>query len=123
MPRAGSWWLSELVGRKIQIECGCGVRKRYDAKTMLERIGDRSMPSLLIELAIANGCDKTRNKFYDRCRMVYRNTLPDQDNPVSRLNRPEMRGRPALPMRSPSPICRSGMSFSASAGGAAIKAG
>jgi hypothetical protein len=90
---------------------------------MLERIGDSSMPSLLIELAIANGCGKTRNKFYDRCRMVYRNTLPDQDKAVSRLSRPAMRGRPALPMRSPSPIFRSGMSSSVSAGGAAMTAG
>ncbi len=72
MPRAGAWWLSELAGRKIRVECECGVKKRYDAAQILKRLGDRSMPALLTELAIANGCDRTANRFYDRCRLTYR---------------------------------------------------
>ncbi|ACP24937.1 hypothetical protein NGR_c11520 [Sinorhizobium fredii NGR234] len=123
MPRAGAWWLSEFVGRKIQIECECGVKKQYDARAMLKRIGDRSMPTLLTELAIANGCVKTGNKFYDRCRLVYQHALPDQDNKLSRWNRPTVRRRPALPRRSPSQTFRNGMTCSAAAADAAVKAG
>ncbi|MEY9328223.1 hypothetical protein [Sinorhizobium fredii] len=123
MPRAGAWWLSELVDRKIRIECECGVKRRYDARAMLKRIGDRTMPALLTELAIANGCVKTGNKFYDRCRLVYQDTLPDQDNKSSRWNRPTVRRRPALPRRSPSQTCRNGMTCSAVAADAAAKAG
>lgn len=65
MPRSGSWWLSEFTGEKIRIECECGISRIYDSKTMLERIGERSMPGLLTELALANGCKRTTNKFYD----------------------------------------------------------
>jgi hypothetical protein len=123
MPRAGAWWLSELVDRKIRIECECGVKRRYDARAMLKRIGDRTMPALLTELAIANGCVKTGNKFYDRCRLVYQDTLPDQDNKFSRWNRPTVRRRPALPTRSPSQTFRNGMTCSAVAADAAARTG
>ncbi len=123
MPRDGAWSLSELVGRKIRIECECGVKRCYDARAMLKRIGDRTMPALLTELAIANGCGKTANKFYDRCRLVYRDTLPDQDNKLSRWNRPTVRRRPALPRKSPSQTFRNGMSFSANAAAAAVRNG
>ncbi|PDT82321.1 hypothetical protein CO676_16715 [Sinorhizobium sp. BJ1] len=123
MPRAGAWWLSELVGRKIRIECECGVKRCYDARAMLKRTGDRTMPALLTELAIANGCVKTGNKFYDRCRLVYRETLPDQDDKLSRWNRPTVRRRPALPTRSPSRTFRNGMTCSAVAADAAARTG
>ncbi|MEY9773044.1 hypothetical protein ABIA14_005385 [Sinorhizobium fredii] len=65
------------------LSANAGVKRRYDAKAMLRRIGDRTMPTLLTELAIANGCVKTGNKFYGRCRLVYRDTLPDQDDKLS----------------------------------------
>ncbi|MET4687425.1 hypothetical protein [Sinorhizobium fredii] len=99
------------------------MKKQYDAAAMLKRLGDRTMPALLTELAIANGCGKTGNKFYDRCRLVYRDTLPDQDNKLSRWNRPTVRRRPALPRRSPSQTFRNGMTCSALAADAAAKAG
>lgn len=51
MPKAGSWRLSEFIGEKIRIECECGVKKTYDAKAILDRIGDRSMPGLLTAMA------------------------------------------------------------------------
>ncbi|WP_080582692.1 hypothetical protein [Sinorhizobium fredii] len=123
MPRAGAWWLSEFVGRKIRIECECGVKKQYDAAAMLKRIGDRAMPTLLTELAVANGCGKTGTRFYDRCRLVYQHALPDQDNKLSRWNRPTVRRRPALPRRSPSQTFRNGMTCSVLAADAAAKAG
>lgn len=123
MPRAGAWWLSEFVGRKIRIECECGVKRRYDAAAMLKRIGDRSMPALLTELAIANGCERTGNRFYDRCRLVYCHALPDQDNQFSRSNRLAMRRRPALLTKSPSRTYRNGSICSAVAADAAAKVG
>lgn len=123
MPRAGAWWLSELAGRKIRVECECGVKKRYDAAQMLKRLGDLSMPALLTELAIANGCDRTTNRFYDRCRLTYRNTLPNQENMLSRLNRLTMRRQPALLMRSASRTYRNGSICSAVAADAAAKVG
>lgn len=75
------------------------MKKSYDAAQMLKR--DRSMPELLTELAIANGCNRTANRYYNRCRLTYRNTLPDQENKLSRLNRLTMRRQPALLTRSP----------------------
>ncbi|WP_244496110.1 hypothetical protein [Ensifer sp. Root31] len=38
MPKNGAWWLSELVA-KVRVECSCGVKKQYDAKALLERVG------------------------------------------------------------------------------------
>ncbi|MDW9493950.1 hypothetical protein GOC57_11675 [Sinorhizobium meliloti] len=124
MPKAGSWRLCEFIGEKIRIECECGVRKTYDAKAMLDRIGDRSMPGLLTELAIANGCDRTTNKFYDRCKLHYGETIVAKEGLLSRGSRPTVRRRrPALQMKSPLQICRIGMSSSASVAPAAAKAG
>ncbi|RVK29498.1 hypothetical protein CN163_28530 [Sinorhizobium meliloti] len=123
MPRSGAWWLSEFHGEKIRVECECGVRRIYDAKAMLDRIGDRSMPALLTELSLANGCNRTANKFYDRCKLSYGNTMLAKERLLSRASRPSVRQRrPALQMKSPLPICRNGTSSSASAATAATKA-
>ncbi|XEN33430.1 hypothetical protein M728_004091 (plasmid) [Ensifer sp. WSM1721] len=123
MPRSGSWWLSEFAGEKIRIECECGVSRIYDAKAMLERIGERSMPGLLTELALANGCKRTTNKFYDRCKLNYGSTMLAKEGLLSRASRPTVRRRrPALQKKSPSQICRNGTSSFASAAHAAAKA-
>ncbi len=124
MPRAGSWRLSEFVGEKIRIECECGVRKTYDAKAMLDRIGDRSMPGLLTELAIANGCNRTTNKFYDRCKLHYGDTIVAKEGLLSRVSRLTVRRRrPALQMKSPLQICPSGTSYSVNVAHAGAKTG
>ncbi|MGK9340255.1 hypothetical protein [Sinorhizobium meliloti] len=124
MPRAGSWRLSEFVGEKIRIECECGIRKTYDGKAMLDRIGDRGIPGLLKELAVANGCDRTINKFYDRCKLHYGDTIVAKEGLLSRGSRPTVRQRrPALQMKSPLQICPIGMSSSANVAHAVAKAG
>jgi len=38
---------------------------------MLEKIEDIRLPELRLKLAEAEGCDKTRNAYYDRCGLVY----------------------------------------------------
>jgi len=122
MPRSGSWWLSEFTGEKIRIECECGISRIYDSKTMLERIGERSMPGLLTELALANGCKRTTNKFYDRCKLNYGSTMLAKEGLLSRSSRATVRRRrPALQKKSPSQIYRGTSSF-ASAARAAAKA-
>ncbi|RVH91695.1 hypothetical protein CN074_27435 [Sinorhizobium medicae] len=124
MPKAGSWRLSEFIGEKIRVECECGVKKTYDAKAILDRIGDRSMPGLLTELAIANGCNRTTNKFYDRCKLHYGNTVVAKEGFLSRGSRPTVRRRrPAVQMKSPLQTCPIGMSSSANVAPAGAKAG
>ncbi|RVP09736.1 hypothetical protein CN085_11390 [Sinorhizobium meliloti] len=124
MPRSGAWWLSEFVGEKIRVECDCGVRRTYDAKAMLDRIGDRSMPALLTDLALANRCTRTANKFYDRCKLSYGSTMLAKERLLSRSSRPTVRQRrPALQMKSPLQICRNGTSSLAGAAPVDVKAG
>ncbi|AHK44312.1 hypothetical protein OV14_2741 [Ensifer adhaerens OV14] len=91
MPKNGAWWLSELVA-KVRVECSCGVKKQYDAKALLERIGDMPMPSLLDKLAQANGCSKTKNNFNDRCQLKYSDPMPSEA-PPSRSYRLAMRSQ------------------------------
>ncbi len=117
MPKNGAWWLSELVA-KVRVECSCGMKKQYDAKALLERIGDMPMPSLLGQLAQANGCSKTKNNFNDRCQLRYSEPMPSEV-PPSRSYRLAMRSQPDDRKKSPSLICRNGMSFSANANAAA----
>ncbi|WP_245449307.1 hypothetical protein [Ensifer sp. NM-2] len=117
MPKNGAWWLSELVA-KVRVECSCGVKKQYDAKALLERVGDIPMPSLLEKLAQAKGCSKTKNNFNDRCQLKYSDPMPSEA-PPSRLYRLAMRSQPDDRKKSPSPTCRNGMSFSAIANAAA----
>lgn len=51
--------LSQFAGRKIGIECACGLRRRYDATAMLARLGhDIDMPTLKKKLSTAEGCDR-----------------------------------------------------------------
>lgn len=75
MPKGDAWWLSEFV-LKIRVQCECGLKKQYDAKALLDRIGDQRMPSLLPQIARANGCTKTVNQIRDRCRLHYVDTHP-----------------------------------------------
>ena len=49
----------------------CGMARRYDANAMLERIGDRPMPLLLIDIAAAEGCPRAGSKSDDRCMLHY----------------------------------------------------
>ena len=64
--------LSDFAGRKVIVYCSkCGMRKQYDASAMLEKIEDIRLPELRLKLAEAEGCDKTRNAYYDRCGLVY----------------------------------------------------
>lgn len=122
MPRGDAWWLSELVF-KVQIECECGLKKQYDAKALLDRIGDERMPSLLPRLARANGCTKTENQIRERCKLHYTHALPEEQPPSRRLRPAIARRRPGNPRKSPSPICRSGMTYSATASAAGACAG
>ncbi|MBD9491546.1 hypothetical protein [Ensifer sp. ENS11] len=117
MPKNSAWWLSELVA-KVRVECSCGMKKQYDAKALLERIGDMPMPSLLGQLAQANGCSKTKNTFNDRCQLKYSDAMP-LEAPPSRSYRLAMRSQPDDRKKSHSLSCRNGMSFSAIANAAA----
>lgn len=64
--------LSDHRGGKIAVICEkCGLQRRYDANAMLERIGDRPMPILLIEVAQAEGCPRAGSKGEDRCMLHY----------------------------------------------------
>ena len=47
------------------------MQRRYDANAMLERIGDHPMPSLLIDIAVAEGCPRAGSKGDDRCMLHY----------------------------------------------------
>ncbi|SDA99399.1 hypothetical protein [Sinorhizobium sp. NFACC03] len=50
MPKNGAWWLSELVA-KVRVECSCGLKKQYDAKALLERVGEAIDPRVQIFMA------------------------------------------------------------------------
>lgn len=64
--------LSDHRGGKIAVICEkCGLQRRYDADAMLARIGDRPMPELLIEIAVAEGCPRAGSKVEDRCMLHY----------------------------------------------------
>ena len=64
--------LSDHKGGKIAVICSkCGLQRRYDANAMLERIDDRPMPLLLIEIAKAEGCPRAGSKGDDRCMLHY----------------------------------------------------
>ena len=64
--------LSDFAGRKVIVLCKkCGLRKQYDANAMLAKIGDVRLPELRLKLAEAEGCDKTKNAYYDRCALRY----------------------------------------------------
>ena len=64
--------LSDHRGGKIAVICGkCGMRKRYDASAMLQRIDDLPMPVLLIEIAKAEGCPFAGKKEGERCMLHY----------------------------------------------------
>jgi RNase P subunit RPR2 len=64
--------LADHRGGKIVVICEkCGMRRRYDATAMLARIGDLPMPSLLMEIARAEGCPRAGNKSEDRCMLHY----------------------------------------------------
>eukprot|EP01034_Spumella_vulgaris_P016111 gene16111-20588_t len=84
------------------------MKKQYDAKALLDRIGDVSMPSLLAQLANANGCSKTKNTFNDRCQLRYSDRMPVETTP-SRPYRLAVRSQPDDRKKSRSPIYRSGM--------------
>lgn len=120
MPKNGALWLSEIAA-KVRVECDCGLKRQYDAEALLARIDDLPLPSLLNKLARANGCTKTENPFSDRCRLVYCDLAP-KEPPPSRSYRLAMRRQPDDLRKSPSPICRNGMSFSANANVAAENA-
>ena len=47
------------------------MQRRYGANAMLERIGDRPMPGLLIDIAKAEGCPRAGTKGDDRCMLQY----------------------------------------------------
>ncbi|MCJ8521234.1 hypothetical protein ABID21_004309 [Pseudorhizobium tarimense] len=38
---------------------------------MLQKTRDMSLPELRLKIAAAEGCPKTRNPYYDRCRLAY----------------------------------------------------
>lgn len=64
--------LSDYRGGKIAVVCGkCGLQRRYDGTSMLERIEDMPLPVLLIEIAKAEGCPLAGNKSEDRCMLGY----------------------------------------------------
>ncbi|WP_455918744.1 hypothetical protein [Ensifer canadensis] len=117
MPKDGAWWLSELIA-KVRVECSCGMKKQYDAKALLDRVGDIPMPSLLGQLAKANGCTKTKNNFNDRCQLKYSDPMPSEA-PPSRSYGLAMRSQPVDLRKSPSRTYRNGTSSSANANAAA----
>ncbi|RVE80793.1 hypothetical protein [Sinorhizobium meliloti] len=122
MPRSGTWWLSErLCWKKIRVKCECGVKRQYDAKALFDRIGDRSMPALLGEIAAAIGCEKSANVYRDRCKLTYE--MPPGELSASRRSRLVMRPQPAPPTRSLSRTSRNGATSYASAGAAVTSTG
>ncbi|RVL88558.1 hypothetical protein CN131_22970 [Sinorhizobium meliloti] len=115
MPRSGAWWLSErLYWKKIRVQCECGIKRQYDAKALIDRIGDRSMPGLLADLSAAIGCAKSANLYRDRCKLTY--DMPPGELSASRRSRLVMRPQPAPLTRSHSRIFPNGATFFASAG-------
>jgi len=122
MPRSGTWWLSErLYWKKIRVECQCGVKRQYDAKTLFDRIGDRSMPALLGEISAAIGCAKSANVYRDRCKLTYE--MPRRELSASRRSRLVMRPQPAPLTRSLSRTSPFGATSYASAGAAVTSIG
>ncbi len=72
MPKDGVYVLSDIKAEKICIACPCGLSRRYDRLKLLERAGDRGMPSLLLELARREGCKITdAMRSGDRCKVYY----------------------------------------------------
>lgn len=71
-PRRGIPRLSDHKDGKIAVVCEkCGLRRRYDTNAMLARIGDETMPLLLIKVAAAEGCERAGSKGDDRCMLHY----------------------------------------------------
>jgi hypothetical protein len=72
LPRRGVPKLSDHRDGKIAVACEkCGMMRRYDANEMFKSIGDRPMPMLLIDIAIAEGCPRAGSKSDDRCMLHY----------------------------------------------------
>lgn len=69
---SGAYMLSQFAGRKVGIECACGLRRRYDASAMLARLGgDIDMPSLMKRLSKAEGCDRKDMMERSLCTVGY----------------------------------------------------
>lgn len=49
----------------------CGLQRRYDVDKMLQRIEDQPMPSLLLKIAKAEGCERVDNVYSDRCQLHF----------------------------------------------------
>lgn len=72
LPHRGIPKLSDYRGAKIHVVCDtCGMRRRYDAAQMLERVGDRPMPMLLFEIAKAEGCTRAGSRMGEPCGLHY----------------------------------------------------
>ena len=72
MPRGGVFVLSDIKAEKICIACPCGLARRYDRRKLLDRAGDRGMPSLLLDLAKREGCQITDvMRSGGRCQVYY----------------------------------------------------
>ncbi|TRL35475.1 hypothetical protein [Rhizobium straminoryzae] len=69
--RHSSPYLSDFVGGKVFTVCPkCGLQRRYDAATLLERAGDHCLPDLLKRIAMAEGCPRVGDKD-DGCTLHY----------------------------------------------------
>lgn len=67
MPANGAMLLSDVTTDKLRFECACGLRKQYDVAALRTRIGNTGLPQLLDDLAKAEGCQKVKDRFHDRC--------------------------------------------------------
>ena len=68
----GAPHLSEVTFDKVAVVCeACGLRRRYDRRTVLDRLGDMKMPELLNEIARRESCPRLDVRWGEQCGLVY----------------------------------------------------
>jgi len=69
----GSKRLADLTTEKVEVQCECGLTRRYDRRALIDRVGNADCPSLLRRLADAEGCKRANTvSLYEICQLGYR---------------------------------------------------
>ncbi|MGO7673870.1 hypothetical protein ACC817_28620 [Rhizobium ruizarguesonis] len=65
--------LESYAGKRVGVICEeCEILKFFNGDELIARFGNTPMPSLLAMLAKENlGCQRTENKYYERCKLTY----------------------------------------------------
>jgi len=65
--------LKSYAGKRVGVICEeCEILKFFEGDALIAKHGNVPMPTLLEILAKENlGCQRTENKYYERCKLIY----------------------------------------------------